>query len=164
MTTRIWRIMVTLFVLLSLTLNIYLLFLLSNAQKDLVDAIVVARNSLTIMNQQSVEISVKVDQEIPINTLIPISQTITVPIDLDYPLSTVVNTSFNIPVLGRQEISIPIETVVPLHTYLNIPFNETVHISITYPLHLDFPVTVDIPDDLLTVLDQSLEDISTSFK
>ena len=109
MTTRIWRIMVTLFVLLSLTLNIYLLFLLSNAQKDLVDAIVVARNSLTIMNQQSVEISVKVDQEIPINTLIPISQTITVPIDLDYPLSTVVNTSFNIPVLGRQEISIPIE-------------------------------------------------------
>lgn len=164
MTTRIWRVVVTTLVILSLALNIFLLLLLSQARNGLDDAIAVVRNTLAVMGEEPFEISVEVDKEIPINTSIPISQTVTVPINIDYPLSTIVNTSFNIPVLGRQEISFPIETVIPVHMNLDIPVQDTVHISITYPLQIQIPVKVGIPIEVRALLDESLQEIGESFK
>ncbi len=162
--TRIWKVVVTTLVILSLALNIFLLLLLSKARNGLDDAVAVVRNTLAVMGQESFQMSVEVDIEIPINTSIPISQTVSVPINIDYPLSTIINTSFNIPVLGRQEISFPIETVIPVHMYLDIPVQDTVHISMSYPLQMEIPVKVAIPIEVLSMLDERLQEIGTSFK
>ena len=118
----------------------YFLLLLSRARNGLQDAIAIVRNTLAVLGEEPIELSVVVDKEIPINTSIPISETVTVPIDIDYPLSTIVNTSFNIPLLGRQEYLFPIDTIIPLHMNLDIPIQDTVQISLTYLLQIEVPV------------------------
>lgn len=164
MVLKIWRVVVTTLVLVSIALNIFLVLLLSQAQRGVTDAIAIARTTLAEFTAEPIEVPVEINQDIPINTMFPISQTVEVPLDIDYPLSTIVNTSFTIPVLGEQEISLPIETVIPLHMTLSIPVQETIHISLTYPLQLSIPVAFQIPEDIQLLLDTSLEEISTGFK
>jgi hypothetical protein len=164
MRTKVWRVVVTTLVILSLALNIYLLLLLSKARSGLQEVMTTARNAIAVLSQEPLQIPVMVDEVIPIHASIPISQTVTVPINIDYPLSTIINTSFNIPVLGRQNVSFPIDTLVPVHLSLDIPVQETVVISLSYPLKIELPVTIEIPDDVRSMLDEGLLQIGESFK
>ena len=102
---------------------------------------------------------VSVDQEIPFNTTIPISQTFTVPLNIQYPLSTVVNTYVNVPILGRQDIAIPIETIIPIQYTLDVPIQVDVPISLTYHLQTEIPVEVAIPPEIRAPLDEILRQI-----
>jgi hypothetical protein len=147
-----------------LVLNLFLLLVLAKARSDLRNTIDEARSTLAVISQEPIEIPVVINQNIPINTTLPISQTIRVPIDIDYPLSTVINTSFNIPVLGRQEIRLPIDTVIPVNLVYEAPIQETVHISMEFPLHLELPIVIDIPSDFILLLDERLLEIDGSLK
>ena len=162
--TKIWRVVITTLVICSLALNLVLLYLLSKARSGLDNTIEVVRNTLGVMSQEPFQITVEVDQDLPINASIPINQTVTVPINIDYPLSTVINTSINLPILGRQDVSFPIETVIPVHMDFDVPIHETVHISMTYPLNIELPVEVDIPFEVLSLLDERLLEIGASFR
>jgi hypothetical protein len=45
-----------------------------------------------------------------------------VPFEMDYSLSTVVNTYINIPILGRQSVAVPVDAVIPISETFEIPF------------------------------------------
>ncbi len=151
-------------VLLSLALNALLLLGLNQARLAAKATLTDVRNSVAQWSRQPLVFNVKVDRQIPLSTTIPISRTVTVPLDIDYPLSTVINTSVNLPVLGTQAIALPIETIIPIHYTLEVPLVMDFPVSLTYHLEAEIPVEVEIPADLRTTVDAMLEEAEKALR
>lgn len=160
----IWLTILTVLVVLSLALNGYLLVTLLNVRQAALEAVATARNNLAMMGSEPFVTQVNVDQEIPFDTMVPISQTLAVPLDIQYPLSTVINTYVNVPVLGRQNIAIPIETVIPIQYTLEVPIQVDIPISLTYRLQTEVPVEIAIPPEIRAPLDEILNNIEAGLQ
>jgi hypothetical protein len=157
--TRLWRVLFSLGVIASLALNVLLITALAGVRKGLLDTLATARNGLALAESQAFVIDVAVDQQIPIQASVPVEQTIRVPFQLDYQLSTVVNTYVDLPVLGRQDLALPVEAVIPIETTLEVPIQTTVPISLTYPLQVAIPVEIEVPSTLADSLDEALQQL-----
>ena len=146
-------------VILSLALNGVLIYALFEVREGALSTIASLQNTVVQWRDQSVVVPVKVDQHIPFRSTVPISETLTVPLNFDYPLSTVVNTSVKIPLVGEQDIAFPIDTIIPVHYTLEAPVQVSVPISMTYHLQTEIPVSVEIPqvwlDQISTVLEET---------
>ena len=162
--TRLWRVLFSLGVIASLALNALLITTLAGIRKGLLDTLASARNGLALAGNQALIIDVAVDQQIPIQAAVPVEQTIRVPFQLDYQLSTVVNTYVDLPVLGRQDLALPVEAVIPIETTLEVPIQATVPISLTYPLQLVIPVEIEIPSTLSDSVDDALQQLEQELR
>jgi len=130
---------------------------LQNAQVQLQELVSTMRTELQQLGEQPLELQIAIDQEIPISDTVKISDTFMVPLDTVFPFSTQVSTSFNIPLLGRQQVSIPVSGSVPVSATFEIPIQVDFPISMTYRLVLDLPVAVTLPPELLEPIDRMLE-------
>lgn len=156
---RIWLVVLTILVLASLALNVYFFLIITGFRQGALDMVANARTELATFGNEPIVVQVQVDQEIPFNTAIPISETFVLPLDINYPLSTVVNTYFNLPVLGRQDLAIPIEAVLPIQYTLEVPIQVEVPISLTYRLQTEVPVEIAIPPEIRLSLDEALRQV-----
>jgi len=156
---RIWLVVLTILVVISLALNAYFFLVIAGFRQGALDMIANARVSLAMLGREPFVIQVDVDQVIPFNTTVPISETFVLPLDIDYPLSTVINTYFNIPLLGRQEVAIPIEAIIPIQYTLEVPLQVEVPISLTYHLQTSVPVEVALPPEIGLSLDEMLRQV-----
>ena len=156
---RIWMVVLTILVFVSLALNAYFFLIITGFRQGALDMITKARVSLATLGQDPIVVQVNVDQEIPFNTTIPISETFILPLDINYPLSTVINTYVNLPILGRQDLAIPIETNIPIQYTFEVPIQVEVPISLTYHLQTTVPVEVAIPPEIRLSLDEMLRQV-----
>ena len=161
---RIWLVVLTILVVASLALNGYLLLIIGTVRQGALDVIVNTRNSLATLSSEPIVVPITVDQEIPFNTSVPISQTLVLPLDIDYPLSTVVNTFVDVPILGRQDITFPIETIIPIQYTLEVPIQVDVPISLTYRLQTEVPVEITVPPEIRSSLDEVLRQAETGLQ
>ncbi len=161
---RIWLVVLTILVLASLALNAYFFVIITGFRQGALDMVANARAELATFGNEPIIVDVQVDQEIPFDTTIPISETFVLPLDIDYPLSTVINTYFNIPLLGRQEIAIPIETNIPIQYTLEVPIQVEVPISLTYRLQTTVPVEVALPPEIRLSLDEALQQLEAELQ
>ncbi len=153
---RIWMVVLTILVFVSLALNGYFFLIITGFRQGTLAMITNARVSLATLGRDPFVIQVSVDEEIPFNTSVPISETLFLPLDINYPLSTVINTFVNVPLLGRQDIAIPIETIIPIQYTLEVPIQVEVPISLTYHLQTEVPVEIAIPPEIHLALDEAL--------
>ena len=156
----IWRALILVLVVLSLALNAALIVGALRVREGLVSALAGAEDALALLSGEPIAFDVAVDQEIPIQTTVPIEETFVVPIDFDYALDTVVETYVDIPILGRQDIAFPVQTVLPINTSFEIPVEMAVPISVTYQLQTDIPVEVELPSELLDAFDDLIGQLS----
>ena len=159
-----WLIILTVLTVLSLLLNGILLFALLKIRKNAVDTLASVRNTVALLGVEPITTTVHVDQIIPFNTVVPLSQTLTIPLDIVYPITTVVNTYIDVPVLGRQDIALPINTQIPIQYDFTVPIALDVPISLTYPLKVDVPVAVEIPPELRVPIDDVLQQIESALR
>jgi hypothetical protein len=153
----VWRALITVLVVVSLAGNVYLIRVLFDAQQTLRLARDVARDALVSLGSEPMMISIAVDEEIPVHTTVAFSDTLVVPFEMDYTLSTVVNTYINIPILGRQSVAVPVDAVIPISETFEIPISMNVPVSMTYPLNVEIPVAVEIPAEMIAGLITYLE-------
>jgi len=153
---RIWLVVLTILVLASLALNGYFYLVITGFRQGALDLLTNARVGLAAFGAEPLVVQVQVNQEIPFNTTIPISETFVLPLDINYPLSTVINTYVNVPVLGRQDFAIPIDTIIPIRYTFEVPIQVEVPISLTYHLQTEVPVEVVIPPEIRSSLDEML--------
>lgn len=156
---RIWRGVLYALVLLSLIFNIVLAFAVLRGRSQFRAALLLARNALDVREQEPWTIQVALDQDMPIETTVPINHTFVLPLNMEYPISTVVNTHIDIPLLGRQEIAIPIEATIPISYTVEVPIQMDVPISMTYHLQTEVPVEVDIPPELFDSLNDLIDQL-----
>ncbi len=161
---KIGRLLLWFLVLLSLALNGVLIYALLEVREGALSTIASLQNTVVQWRDQSIVVPVKVDQQIPFRATVPISETLTVPLDFDYPLSTVVNTSVRIPLVGEQDVAFPIDTIIPVHYTLEAPVQVSVPISMTYHLQTEIPVSVEIPPAWLDQIYAILEETESALR
>ncbi|MCU0520657.1 MAG: hypothetical protein MUF84_08200 [Anaerolineae bacterium] len=154
---RVWRLAISLLVLASLVLNVYLVRTLLGISRGAESARTALRETLVSFSGEPIIVPIAVDEEIPVQTTLAFSDTLVVPFQLDYTLDTVVSTSINIPLLGRQSVAVPVYAIIPISETLAIPIQMDIPISMSYPLKVEFPVAVEVPagltGDLVDYLD-----------
>ncbi len=153
-------IIATLFVLVivSLSMNFYLLWQWVNFQQRVEQSVQLTQLSLTQavsdlndIKETSIEITVPIQQNVPLRTDIPFNQIITVPIDTQFPFQHEIKTQITLemPELGLKaplDVIVPINTMVPIQFETDVPFNSVIPVQTTIPLQLDVPITIKVSD------------------
>jgi hypothetical protein len=160
----IWRYAVSFLAIVSLIVNGVLGLALLEIRQGMQSALTAARDSLEVARTEPVRFTVSVYEQVPINTTLPLSDTFTVPIRFDFPLSTQVTTHINIPILGRQEIVVPVDATIPVSQTLEIPLRMTVPIHITPTLDMDVPVEVVLPAELIDALEDFIDNYEAGLR
>lgn len=161
---KVGQLLLWFLVFLSLALNGVLIYALFEVRESALNTIASLQNTVVQWRDQTIVVPVAVDQQIPFRSTVPISETLTVPLNFDYPLSTVVNTSVKIPLVGEQEIAFPIDTIIPVHYTLEAPVQVNVPISMSYHLQTEIPVSVEIPQAWLDQINQILEETESTLR
>jgi hypothetical protein len=157
---RVWRYLISFLVIVSLALNAFLINMLVSVQDRVRSARDSAQDALVALGSDPITIPIAVDQDIPVITTVAFSDTVVIPFELDYRLSTVVNTSINIPLLGRQSIAVPVDAVIPVSETFEIPIQVDVPVSMTYPMQAELLVEVEVPTEITEELIAYLEGLS----
>jgi hypothetical protein len=140
-----FMVVLTLLTLLSLAVNAALIFGLMQYQKITLAALDSFRTTLTNVQNEKIEYTFNIDQEIPFVSTFPFKDEFTVPIDMTIP----VNTTVSVPIdLGftTYRIKVPINTVFPFKMDFTVPVSMSIPVSITVPVRMAVPVEIPLAD------------------
>lgn len=84
--------------------------------------------------------------QVPINTLLPIDQTVETTITVNGPFG------IDIPL----DITVPLQLELPIELDVDIPVNETIPIDASVPVNLSVPIAVEVAETELATLARSL--------
>ncbi len=100
------------------------------------------------LESSSVEFTVAVDQDFPIDTAVDFNETIEVPIQMTVPISQTIETVIFLEVVGGVEvpveIAVPVNVEVPIDNTVAIPLERTIPISAVVPLRAEVPIEIDV--------------------
>lgn len=167
MRQRIYLIILTILVLISLGLNIVLIreALLLRRQlavggQTAVDTLDVAIEQLDELSTASFSVDIPIDEQIDVETSIHLDQTFRVPISTTVPINTDVGVPIQVGPFGRYDIEIPIETQVPISLTVPININRRVPVNASVPIELVVPIEVEVAEtpvaDQLAIWEQTL--------
>jgi len=159
-----WLLLFGVLVLASLALHAFTFYTLSQVRKQAAGAVAQARAGLEPLAGEPIVAVDQINQQLPFSPTLPLDQSFQVPINTVYPLSTVVETSINIPLLGPQAIAVPIKARIPIQLTIDVPVKMQVPISFTYHLDTEVPVEVAIPPELLTPVEDMLKQAEEGLK
>jgi hypothetical protein len=151
-------------VLISLLLNLLILNSLSRIKTTAFETMVSAREGLEQITAEPVIVEVQVDQILPLDLVVPIDETISFPLKLEYPINTVIDTTINLPLLGPQQVAVPIRGVIPIDTMVTIPVKLNLPVSTEYHLQALIPVKISLPPDTLNSIEASLDEIENRLR
>jgi len=135
-------------VILSLLLNWLILWQWQNARLALQEALDAAIEGESDLRQERIELELAIDQEIPLQADILLSQPLEVPISTTIPISTTFDTAVNLTLQGvvvPVEVAIPVNLQVPLRTQVPVDVGQF-PISTTVALHTRLPIVIEIGD------------------
>jgi hypothetical protein len=161
-------------VIISLGLNIYLIWQLSRLEQQtrqmgpvFQQALNQTADNLASFQQSTIKFDVKLKQNFPIQAEIPFKETIDVPLKLTIPISQEIKTTLKIDLLKTGtaipiDVVVPINLEVPIDTTVPVALDRTIPISTTVPLNLNVPVSIPInKTDLAGYLEQLQTNLKT---
>jgi hypothetical protein len=171
-----------LLVLLSLALNGYLVWqwLTFRAQvqamadgaeglrRSALEAIAQLREELQGINDSTFEYVVQIDEDLPIDAVVPFHERFEVPIQSTVPISQEFATTFDLQIsqfgmVIPVDVVVPIQLEVPIDLSVPIEIDREVPVQTTVPISLEVPIVVDLADVGLAryveLLDRGLADL-----
>ena len=103
-------------------------------------------DQLEAFGNQTINYKFRVNQTVPVNTLVPFQKNLVVPFQQSIPVSTTVKVSKELPVLGVVEFDVPIDTSVPVSFSVPIAISETIAVNAEVPLNLEIPLEIPVRD------------------
>jgi len=146
----------TVMVVASLALNIVLIWQWLSFQRQVREmaqmadlAMTQAVADLNELRQTTINITIPVNQKIPIKTEVPFKDTIKVPIHTTIPIDDKIQTQIFIkmPDFGVDvpiDVSIPVKLDVPVNMEVSVPIDRKIAIDTTIDLALDVPIALNI--------------------
>lgn len=108
----------------------------------------------------TLEFQVPINEEVPINMVIDLNRTITIPIQTSIPIDETVDTTITIAgpfgVDIPLNVTVPVQLTLPVDLEVSFPINEQILISTSVPINLDLPIAIEIADTELATLVASL--------
>ncbi|MBN1313679.1 MAG: hypothetical protein JXB30_19910 [Anaerolineae bacterium] len=142
--------------ILSLVLNVLILrqvaFAKQAAQQAIDDAIVTVGN----LQDAAFTYTAVIEDTIPINADLGLSESIPVPVDENLPLDATISVPVEIGPFGTYTVTLPVSGTVPVRTTLHIVIDQPLHVSTTIPVNLEVPIEVAVKD---TPLKATLDDV-----
>jgi hypothetical protein len=129
------------FLVVSLGLHAFTFISLLRVRNTINRQLDISANQMAQVRQQKVRYVFPVDQTFTIDTTVPISETVEVPLNLTVPISETVQIPIETP-LGIVPLEVPINLTVPITETVTVPINKQI------PFRTDIPVQTDIPVDL----------------
>lgn len=157
-------------VLVSLALNVFMLWQWLGFQRQMVDmaetsqnTLVGAIDSLDNLQDLKIEMTVPVKKDIPVSMQVPINETMKVKINQSFKVEKTVT----IPPIKINGVDVPMNPVplnmdVPVNFEQNVPINITVPISTTIPIDFEVPVVINLKDTGLSTYIGQLQQMLTS--
>lgn len=141
--------------LLSLALNVYLLYVLSSAQQAAVDNIDAAILALEDLSGTGFHYEYQFNQDIPVVADIPIEQEMIVPFEGNLPINTTIQIPIDAGLLGTFAIDVPIDTNVYVNTEVPLHIDQTFTLNTSIPISMTMPIDIGTGDAQIEgVLDQ----------
>jgi len=135
----------TVLTLLSLALNVVVINGLMQVRETAHGIVADTRTVVGNLAGDTFTYTVEVEQEFPISTEFPFSQTMRVPINTVVPI----NTRVVVPVdlgIATYNIRVPINTVFPVDMEFTVPVSQVVDIDTVVPVSVAVPVEIAIPE------------------
>ena len=140
--------------ILSLLLNVMILRQIGVAKQAAQQAIGDAIMTVDSLQDTTFTYTAVIEDTIPINADLGLSESIPVPVDETLPLDATISVPVDMGPFGIHNVTLPISGTVPVHTTLNIVVDQPLHVSTTIPVNLEVPIQVAIKDTpLATTLD-----------
>ncbi len=153
-------IVLTLLTLLSLAFNGVVILEFLRLRRSARSVVTDARALVREVSDDTFSYTFEVDQEIPISTEIPFSESITVPINSVVPIDTTVVVPVNLG-FTTYNLTVPIETVFPVNMEVTVPVSQVVDITTVVPLNIDVPIEIAVSE---TPLADYLDDVDATLK
>jgi len=126
---------------------------------------------LETFDQATIQYTVQINDQIPVQAVVPFQENLQVPIQATIPISEELSTTVTIEI-SQLGLSIPVDITLPLvldvPVDLTVPFNidRQVPVSTTVPIRLQVPIVVNLGETDLAqyveLLKQSLRDLQQS--
>lgn len=146
--------------LLSLALNLALFAGIYAFRRQAQEEVRNASRLLNTVEIEDFELSVQVDETLPISLTVPFSDTFQTSVSATVPISTVIPFTDNIevpvnavipintqvqvpvPVIGNVVVPIPIVTSIPVSLTVDVPISRSIPVQLDIPVNLDLEVPV----------------------
>lgn len=135
--------LVALIALLSLILNVAIVYVLLFAVQEATKQLDVAADDIAAFEEAEIEYTVKINQMVPIDTEIDLNQEIAIPINLG---DLAANGEFVLPVNLESNKTVPVNTTIPLNSVISVPFEvdlETLFADVSLAQDVLVPFSTD---------------------
>ncbi|MBI1880555.1 MAG: hypothetical protein HYR94_20450 [Chloroflexi bacterium] len=125
-----------------------------------------AISELEAFEKTTIAYEVQINQEFPVQTEIPINQTLEIPIQANVPISQTISTTVMVGAPGTDltiplPVNVPVNVEVPIDTSVSITVDRTIPISTTIPLDLTVPLAIKVSE---TGLAKYIEQLRSGLK
>lgn len=150
------------FLVVSLGLHAFTFISLLRVRNTINRQLDISAEQMAQVRRQKVRYEIPVDQTFTIDTTVPISETVEVPLNLTVPISETVQIPIDTP-LGVVPIDVPINMTVPITETVIVPINKQIPFRTDIPVQTDFPVDLDLNEppigDVLRQFEDALREL-----
>jgi hypothetical protein len=125
--------------LVSLGLNLFLVYTLMQAKRQLAQAAGAAATAVEQLRGIAIDYAVPIHQDLPVSFTVAYRQTFAVPISVTLPIDTNVTFRLDLPI-GSFPINVPVKTTVPINFNTQVPLSLAVPVSVSIPISLTVPI------------------------
>ncbi len=154
--THAGTILLWLVALTSLGLNLVMLNQLIALRRAAGQAVADAITVIDNLESQTFTTTVVVDNQLAVDTSIPVKETIPIQINQTLPIDTTVTVPVNAGLLGQLTLQVPIKAQIPVEIKQDVTIDQPFRVKTSVPLHLEVPVKIRLAD---TELAATLADI-----
>jgi hypothetical protein len=174
-------------VLLSLALNGYLIWqwlafrsqalALAHQANELrqsaLDVVAQFRQELQGIDEMILEYDVHIDERLPVDAVVPFRERLEVPIETVVPISQTIQTTFDleIPQFGLSipvDVAVPVQLEVPINLSVPVEIDRDIPVQTTVPISLEVPIVIDLADvglvRYIELIDLGLADLEQALK
>ncbi len=147
-------------VIILLILNLLLLYALNLARLTAVETLGEVEATLDSLANEVIVYNVELNQAVPIRADVPFNQTMEIPLNTVVPIDQVLTVPFQ---MGGSEVEldVPLKADFPIDMVVPVEFNEVVNVDTTIQLNTTVPVEIDIAQTpLVGYLKQARLDIA----
>jgi hypothetical protein len=148
-----------LLVIVSIMLNVVVLIQLLSFRRAAHAAVTEASAVLADLQDETIALTIPVDETIVIDTEFPVTETVSVPIQTEVPISAAVAVMVDAGLLGGIPVSFPISANVPVDVMVDVPIDQTFAVQAPITLELEIPIEIAMAD---TPLAETLSQVQES--
>ncbi len=130
-------------VIVLLIFNLLLLDALNLARLTAIETLSKIETTLDSLSNEVIVYNIEVNQAVPVRVDVPFNRTMEIPLNTVIPVDQMLSVPFQTPA-GEVMLEVPVKTDFPIDVVVPVDFNETITVDTVVQLNTTLPVEIDI--------------------